>query len=330
MRSEVVHVLSHVSDDGVVGTDGGSVGSSLAVDGMSVVGVGTSESGKGDSSSVGSDVSGVSGSVLVVSTDSVDSDGTSHLEVGSSVNSLGVDSVVVSVSEVFPGNSSSVGTDSHPVDGLLDVSSGGIPFGVPVSEGVVLSVLVVVGGTESGGGDLVVVHGSHLGVEGFLHHLVGPFVSADGLVVSSDFKSVGSVPSEEESVGGSGTVLGVEVAVGTDVSGTDELHVLSEVSHASSLGLLEGTHGVEERRVSERASGSLGLSGGAVIPSSSSLTTTVGDSSGSVSLEAVHSLLAVGVSVTISFAHGETVSSFTVNTVTVKVSGGGGGDEAGE
>jgi len=326
----VVHVLSHVSDDGMMGADGGSVGSSLAVDGRSVVLVGTSESGKGNLSSVGSDVSGVSGLVLVASSDGVDSDGTSHSGVSRSVDSSGMDSLVVGNTVVFEGSSSSVGTDSHPVDGLLDRSSGGIPFGVPVSVGFVLSGLVLAGGAESGSGDLVVVHGSHLGVEGFLHHLVGPLVSFDGLVVLSDFPSVSSVPSEEESVGGSGTVPGVEVAVGTDVSGTDELHVLSEVSHAGGLGLLEGTHGVEERAISERTGGSLGLSGGAVIPSLSSLSSTVGDSLLSVSLEAVHSLLAVGVSVTISFAHGETVSSFTVNTVTVKVSGGGGGDEAGE
>jgi len=98
MRSEVVHVLSHVSDDGVVGTDGGSVGSSLAVDGSSVHVVGASESGVGSVSSVVGNLSGVSGSALVVSTDSVDSDGTSHLEVGGSVEYLGVDSVVAGMS----------------------------------------------------------------------------------------------------------------------------------------------------------------------------------------------------------------------------------------
>merc|ERR1719183_1553669 len=109
--------------------------------------------------------------------------------------------------------SSSCGSDVSGVSGLSLMVG---------SEGVVLAVLVVVGGTESGGGEAVVVHGSHLGMESSSHHGVSPLVVSDGLLVLSDFPSVGSVPSEEESVGGSGAVFGVEVSMGFDEPGADE------------------------------------------------------------------------------------------------------------
>lgn len=73
----------------------------------------------------------------------------------------------------------------------------------------------------------------------------------NGLLVSSDLESVGSVPSGGVLSHGFGTVLGGEVLVGSDVSGSDELHVLSDVSHSSGLGFLEGVVAAEERVVGE-------------------------------------------------------------------------------
>jgi len=76
-------------------------------------------------------------------------------------------------------------------------------------------------------------------------------VASDGRGVSSGLVSVGSVPSGGVFSEGFGTVLGGEVFVGSDVSGSDELHVLSDVSHSSGLGLSEGHAVVEERGIGE-------------------------------------------------------------------------------
>lgn len=85
---------------------------------------------------------------------------------------------------------------------------------------------------------------------------------SDGRGVSSGLVSVGSVPSGGVFSEGFGTVLGVEVFVGSDVSGSDELHVLSDVSHSSGLGLFEGHHVVEERGVGEGRAVASGSSSG--------------------------------------------------------------------
>lgn len=58
-RSHVVHVSSHVADDGVMGTDGGSVEGGSAVDGTSVEHVGVSELSKDSQLSVVSSISGM-------------------------------------------------------------------------------------------------------------------------------------------------------------------------------------------------------------------------------------------------------------------------------
>jgi len=76
-------------------------------------------------------------------------------------------------------------------------------------------------------------------------------VVGNGLLVSSDLESVGSVPSGGVLSHGFGTVFGGEVLVGSDVSGSDEFHVLSDVSHSSGLGFLEGVVAAEERVVGE-------------------------------------------------------------------------------
>lgn len=327
-RSEVVGVLSHVSDDLVMGADGGTVGSSLAVDGSSVNGVSASEFVESVASAVGGDASVVGGDSVLAGSPGVDSDGSSHRFVGLPLDSLGVGSVVVGLAVASEPDTPVMGAPSHPSDGLGDSASARVESGVPEAVGAEGVAHAAVGGAESGEGDLVVVHGSHLGLEGLSHLGVGPLVGSDGLRVASDFPSVGSVPSEEVATRGSSSVLGGEVAVGADVSGADESHVLAEVSHAGGLGLLEGAHAVEEGGVSERTGLSWGLSGGAVIPPALSSTGAVRNSLFVVvSLETVHALLAVGVSIAISFTHLEAVSSFTVDLGTVEgdVSAFGGG-----
>lgn len=321
-RSEVVHVLLHVSDDGVMSGDGGSVCGSLVVHGLSVHVVGTSQSGEGNLSTVSGNSSAVSHDAVDARLVGVDGDGTSEKSPGVSMDLSGTDAHVVGAAVGSESFVSSVHVDSHPVDGVVDDLSLAAPLGVPVSVAVKSSLLVFLGSGQSFPGEVVVVAGSHLGGEGFLHLLEGPVVGSDGLLVSSDFPSVSSVKSEEESLGDSSSVPGVEVVVGFDVSGSDEGHVLAEVSHASGHGLLEGTHAVEERVVAERSSGSLGLSGGTVIPGVTALAGAVGDLGGAASLVAVEALLAVRVAVAISFTSAESVLSLSLDSVTVEFGGG--------
>jgi len=321
-RSEVVHVLLHVSEDGVMGLDGSSVGGSLVVHGLSVHVVGVSQLGEGNLSTVSGNSSAVSHDAVDARLVGVDGGGTSEKSPGVSLDLTGTDAHVVGAAVGSESFVSSDHVDSHFVDFVVDNFSLAVELAVPVSVAMKRSLLVFLGSGQSFPGEVVVVAGSHLGGEGFLHLLEGELVGSDGLLVSSDFPSVSSVKSEEESLGGSSSVPGVEVVVGFDVSGSDEGHVLAEVSHASGHGGLEGTHAVEERGVAERTSGSLGLSGGTVIPVLTALAGAVGDRGVAASLVAVEALLAVGVAVAISFTSAESVLSLSVDLVTVEFVGG--------
>jgi len=257
----VVPMPSQVSDDGMMGTDGCAVGCSLVVDGSPVRVGSSSEMGESSGSAAVGNSSGVAGSTLMSGSVGMDSDGSSHHQVGVSVNSLGADSVMVGAEVAFVIDASVVGALSHPSNGGCDSSSGAVPSRVPDSELVVGPVLVVVSVAESGGGDPVVADGSHSGVEGRSHPSPGPDVVSDGLGVSSDLVAVGAGPSEEETMRGSSSVLGVEVVVGLNEPSSDECEVLADVSHAGSLGLLEVAPAAEEGGVGES---------GAVVSSASS------------------------------------------------------------
>jgi len=251
MRSEVVHVSSHVSDDSMVSLDGGLVCGSLVVDGSSVHVLGVAEVLEGNHSAVVGNLSGVSGGTVSATSVSMESLGTSHSEVGVSVGLGGTDAEVVGFTVHVEGMSSSVVADLHPVDGFLDTSSRASPFGVPVVVASEVSGFMFLGSSESLDSEVVVVHGSSLGEVSLSHHFPGILVVSDGSGVLSGGGGEGLVPSAEELVGGSSTVLGREVVVGLDVSGFHELHVLADVSHAGSHGLLEGSHVVEEGCVGE-------------------------------------------------------------------------------
>lgn len=93
----------------------------------------------------------------------MESDGSSHSSPGVDADLGSTDSVVVGSEPESVSVVSSVHGDLHPVDGALDVSSGSLPFGVPVSEGVKVSSLVGDGPVESLDGELVVVGSTHLG-----------------------------------------------------------------------------------------------------------------------------------------------------------------------
>jgi len=261
MRSEMSVVLSHVSDDSMVGLDGGSVSGSLSVDGSSVHGTGVTEVLEGNASAVGGNSSGVSGGTVSATSVSVDSDGTSHPEVGVMVGLGGAEAEVVGFTVHVEGVLSSVVADSHPVDAFLDGSPGGGPFGVPVSEASEVGFLMFDGSSESLDSEVVVVHGSSLGLVGLSHHSPGELVVSDGSGVSSGCVHEGLVPSRLDFLGGSSTVLGGEVDVGLLEPSSDELPVSVHVSHAGSLGALEGIHAVEERGVGEVTMGGLSADG---------------------------------------------------------------------
>jgi len=244
-----------VSDDSAVSADGGSVCASLVVDGSSVVGAGTTEVVEGNGSVVSGKSFGLSSLTVKVSCVSVDSDGTSHLVVGDSAFSGGLDAFVVGPAVHVKIVSSFVEAVFHPVDASLNVSPGEGPLATPVSVASQFCPFICLRSLEEFHRELVEVHGLSLGMEGLHHQGPSILMLSDSSLVSSGYEFEGSVPSSEDSAGDSSMVLGTEVTVGLDVSSFDELHVLGEVSHAGSLGLLEGSHVVEEGVVAKGASG---------------------------------------------------------------------------
>merc|ERR1712166_1109926 len=101
-----------------------------------------------------------------------------------------------------------------------------------------------------GGTDAEVV-GFTVHVEGMSSSVVADLHPVDGFLDTSSRASPFGVPIVVASEVSGFMVLGREVVVGLDVSGFHELHVLADVSHAGSHGLLEGSHVVEEGCVGE-------------------------------------------------------------------------------
>lgn len=144
------------------------------------------------------------------------------------------------------------------LDGLSSLASPHLEGCGRTADVTVSSVNSIVGGMDgTDGSDVMGVGSAHggMGVSssslGVSSVLLGNGVSSDGSVVGSDSSLEGLGESVHEVSDVPSVVVGLEVGEGVVVSAGSESLVLLDESGSGSVGLFEGGHVVEERKISE-------------------------------------------------------------------------------